>query len=32
LYRIKEDGSVFEGEMILKTDEKGALFEPGKES
>ena len=25
LYRITEDGSMFEGEMRLKTDEKGAL-------
>ena len=26
LYRVTEDGSMFEGEMYLKTDEKGALI------
>ena len=25
LYRLTEDGSMFEGEICLKTDEKGAL-------
>lgn len=27
LYRLKEDGSLFEGSICLKTDEKGALVE-----
>ena len=25
LYRLKEDGSMFEGTMTLKTDDRGAL-------
>ncbi len=28
LYRLTEDGSMFEGEICLKTDNKGALREP----
>ena len=27
LYRAKKDGAMFEGELHLKTDEKGALKE-----
>ena len=27
LYRVREDGAMFEGTLCLKTDEKGALKE-----